>query len=29
MDPYYFPFEIIDKNHLVPGENYYITPLDI
>ena len=24
MDPYYFPFEIIDKAHLVPGENYYI-----
>lgn len=24
MDPYYFPFEIIDKDHLVPGENYYI-----
>ena len=24
MDPYYFPFQIIDKNNLVPEENYYI-----
>lgn len=24
MDPYYFPFEIINNNHLVSGENYYI-----
>lgn len=22
---YYFPFEIIEKNRLIPGENYYIT----
>jgi hypothetical protein len=23
-NPYFFPFEIIDKNNLVPGENYYM-----
>jgi len=23
-DPYYFPFKIIDKDSLIPGENYYI-----
>lgn len=23
-DPYYFPFEIINKDGLIPGENYYI-----
>jgi hypothetical protein len=23
-DPYYFPFEIIHKDQLVPGENYYM-----
>ena len=23
-DPYFFPFEIVDKNSLIPGDNYYI-----
>jgi hypothetical protein len=24
MDPYYFPFQIVNKDSLIPGENYYI-----
>ena len=27
-DPYYFPFQQVNKTELVPGENYYIK-LDI
>lgn len=23
-DPYFFPFEIVDKNSLIPGDNYYM-----
>ena len=23
-DPYFFPFEIVNKNELIPGNNYYM-----